>query len=159
MVWLRILDNSLGVGSLGYDLEGILTAARVIVGIGGAITKVAAPALLHEIAHPRLRATFGTIYYGWYHLGGTVSGIVVSEYNDHHDCALTDDSRGPLCPFPRMALAYALPPASLRPSCRLVNPLIRPRIPQMARLQGQVRRGQSDDYQTPREWKGGRPAC
>ena len=54
-------------------------AARVIVGIGGAITKVAAPALLHEIAHPRLRATFGTIYYGWYHLGGTVSGIVVSE--------------------------------------------------------------------------------
>lgn len=35
--------------------------ARVIVGIGGGITKVAAPALLHEIAHPRLRATFGTL--------------------------------------------------------------------------------------------------
>lgn len=57
----------------------ILTPARVIVGTGGAITKVAAPALLHEIAHPRLRATFGTLYYGWYHLGGLVSGIVVSE--------------------------------------------------------------------------------
>jgi MFS family permease len=55
--------------------------ARVIVGIGGGITKVAAPALLHELAHPRLRATMGTLYYGFYHLGGLVSGIMCSEYS------------------------------------------------------------------------------
>jgi hypothetical protein len=53
-------------------------AARVIVGIGGGITKVAAPALLHELAHPRLRATMGTMYYGFYHFGGAVSGVMCS---------------------------------------------------------------------------------
>jgi hypothetical protein len=52
--------------------------ARVIVGIGGGITKVAAPALLHELAHPRLRATMGTMYYGFYHFGGAVSGVMCS---------------------------------------------------------------------------------
>jgi MFS family permease len=56
-----------------------LMPARTIVGVGGGITKVAAPALLHEIAHPRLRATMGTLYYGFYHLGGTVSAIMCSE--------------------------------------------------------------------------------
>ena len=42
--------------------------------------QVAAPALLHEIAHPRLRATFGTLYYGFYHLGGLISGLMCSEW-------------------------------------------------------------------------------
>jgi hypothetical protein len=39
---------------------------------------VAAPALLHELAHPRLRATMGTMYYGFYHFGGAVSGVMCS---------------------------------------------------------------------------------
>lgn len=46
---------------------------RVILGIGGTITKVAAPALLQEIAHPRLRSVLACLYYGTYYVGSTTS--------------------------------------------------------------------------------------
>jgi hypothetical protein len=45
----------------------------VILGIGGTITKVAAPALLQEIAHPRLRSVLASLYYGTYYVGSTTS--------------------------------------------------------------------------------------
>ncbi|BEJ12731.1 hypothetical protein CspHIS471_0211910 [Cutaneotrichosporon sp. HIS471] len=49
---------------------------RVLLGAGGAITKVVAPALLQEIAHPRLRPVLASSYYGWYFLGSIVSGYL-----------------------------------------------------------------------------------
>lgn len=49
------------------------SAGRVILGSGGAITKVGAPALLHEIAHPRLRPVLGAVYYGFYYTGSLTS--------------------------------------------------------------------------------------
>ena len=42
---------------------GMFIGGRVLLGTGGAITKVGAPALLHEIAHPRLRGIIGGCYY------------------------------------------------------------------------------------------------
>lgn len=44
--------------------------ARWIIGAGGGISKVAAPAWLHEIAHPRLRASAGATYYAFAYVGG-----------------------------------------------------------------------------------------
>ena len=42
---------------------GEYIGGRVIMGTGGAIVKVAAPALNQELAHPRLRPTLGAFYY------------------------------------------------------------------------------------------------
>lgn len=47
--------------------------ARWIIGAGGGITKVAAPCLLHELAHPRLRAQAGATYYAFAYLGGVAA--------------------------------------------------------------------------------------
>ncbi|RSH90472.1 hypothetical protein EHS25_001077 [Saitozyma podzolica] len=52
---------------------GMFIGGRVILGSGGAITKVGAPALLHEIAHPRLRPVLGAVYYGFYYTGSLTS--------------------------------------------------------------------------------------
>lgn len=50
--------------------------ARWIIGAGGGITKVAAPALLHEIAHPRIRAAAGATYYAFAYLGGVFAAWI-----------------------------------------------------------------------------------
>lgn len=50
--------------------------ARWIIGAGGGLTKVAAPALLHEIAHPRLRATLGATYYAFAYVGGVFAAWI-----------------------------------------------------------------------------------
>ena len=47
-----------------------------MIGTGGALVKVGAPALIQELAHPRLRATIGTMYWGFYHLGTTAAACV-----------------------------------------------------------------------------------
>jgi hypothetical protein len=110
--------------------------ARVIVGIGGGITKVAAPALLHELAHPRLRATMGTMYYGFYHFGGAVSGVMCSMYTPtvpaDGSCRLIRTKYG-------MAMAIALFPPGVWPfgcahHCHHVS-----RIAKMVSFQGQSR--------------------
>lgn len=62
---------------------GQFVGGRVILGSGGAITKVGAPALLHEIAHPRLRGTLGGIYYAVYYMGSGTSGLLCRESCDH----------------------------------------------------------------------------
>jgi hypothetical protein len=59
--------------------QGESPGIRPLRGLWKADDQVAAPALLHEIAHPRLRATFGTCYYGFYHLGGFISGLMCSK--------------------------------------------------------------------------------
>lgn len=43
------------------------------------MTKVAAPILLQESAHPRLRSPMGTMYYGFYYTGSLTSAIMCSE--------------------------------------------------------------------------------
>ncbi|KAM0748630.1 hexose transporter protein [Meredithblackwellia eburnea MCA 4105] len=43
--------------------RGQFIGSRVILGTGGTITKVGAPALLQELAHPRLRQPLGYMYY------------------------------------------------------------------------------------------------
>ncbi|RSH88913.1 hypothetical protein EHS25_002575 [Saitozyma podzolica] len=55
---------------------GQFMGARAIIGAGGSITKVAAPALLQEAAHPRLRSPMGTMYYGFYYTGSLTSAIM-----------------------------------------------------------------------------------
>ncbi|KAJ5621816.1 hypothetical protein N7528_005048 [Penicillium herquei] len=50
--------------------------SRVIMGIGGALSKTGAPALLQEIAHPRLRSPVSSMYYGCYYIGSLMSGIM-----------------------------------------------------------------------------------
>lgn len=56
-----------------------ICAARVVLGIGGSITKVGAPPLLQETAHPRLRANLGHMYYGFYYVGSLFSAICCSQ--------------------------------------------------------------------------------
>ncbi len=50
--------------------------SRWIIGAGGGVTKVCAPALLHEIAHPRLRATLGASYYAFAYMGGVFAAWI-----------------------------------------------------------------------------------
>lgn len=58
---------------------GEFSGGRVLIGAGGAMTKVVAPALLQEIAHPRLRSVLASSYYGWFFLGAIVSGYLCRE--------------------------------------------------------------------------------
>lgn len=51
----------------------LIPTGRVVLGAGGAISKIVAPCLLQEIAHPRLRSVVGSYYYGTYYVGATVS--------------------------------------------------------------------------------------
>lgn len=59
---------------------GQFIGSRVIIGSGGSIAKVGAPALLVEIAHPRLRPILGGVYFGLYYSGSLISAIVCSEW-------------------------------------------------------------------------------
>lgn len=54
----------------------VFIGSRWIIGAGGGITKVAAPALLHEVAHPRLRATLGATYYAFAYVGGVLAAWI-----------------------------------------------------------------------------------
>ncbi|XHF96667.1 hypothetical protein AWENTII_000287 [Aspergillus wentii] len=50
--------------------------SRIVMGIGGGLTKTSAPVLLQEIAHPRLRPALSTMYYGCYYIGSLISAIM-----------------------------------------------------------------------------------
>jgi MFS family permease len=54
----------------------VFIGSRWIIGAGGGVTKVCAPALLHEIAHPRLRATLGATYYAFAYMGGVFAAWI-----------------------------------------------------------------------------------
>jgi len=62
---------------------GQFIGSRVVIGSGGAIAKVSAPALLVEIAHPRLRPVLGGIYFGLYYSGSFLSAVMCSESRSH----------------------------------------------------------------------------
>ncbi|EKC97194.1 hexose transporter [Trichosporon asahii var. asahii CBS 8904] len=64
-----------GIG-LGASLIVVFIGSRWIIGAGGGITKVCAPALLHEISHPRLRAQAGATYYAFAYVGGVFAAWI-----------------------------------------------------------------------------------
>lgn len=70
------LDRHLTKRSTPDALPTAFIGARWIIGAGGGITKVCAPALLHEIAHPRLRATLGATYYAFSYVGGVFAAWI-----------------------------------------------------------------------------------
>lgn len=46
------------------------------MGGGGGIAKVAAPALIQEIAHPRLRPMLACCYYPFFYFGSLLSALL-----------------------------------------------------------------------------------
>ncbi|CAG7560654.1 unnamed protein product, partial [Fusarium equiseti] len=55
---------------------GMWVAGRAIMGAGGGIAKVAAPALIQEIAHPRLRPMIAACYYPFFYFGSLLSALL-----------------------------------------------------------------------------------
>ncbi|KAJ4176364.1 hypothetical protein NW755_014453 [Fusarium falciforme] len=51
-------------------------AGRAVMGAGGGIAKVAAPALIQEIAHPRLRPMLASCYYPFFYFGSLLSALL-----------------------------------------------------------------------------------
>ncbi|PLB53259.1 general substrate transporter [Aspergillus steynii IBT 23096] len=49
---------------------------RVVIGGGGGLAKVAAPALIQEIAHPRLRPMIASCYYPFFYFGTLLSALL-----------------------------------------------------------------------------------
>lgn len=68
-----------GIWNAFAQNEAQFIGSRVMIGSGGAIAKVAAPALLVEMSHPRLRPALGGIYYGLFYSGSLMSGLMCSE--------------------------------------------------------------------------------
>lgn len=53
---------------------------RAIIGAGIGITKVAAPVLIQEIAHPRLRPILGSCYQTFAYIGAAVAAFITCTY-------------------------------------------------------------------------------
>lgn len=68
-----------GIWNAFATSSGQFIGSRIVIGSGGSIAKVAAPALLVEMAHPRLRPILGGVYYGLYYSGSFVSGCMCSK--------------------------------------------------------------------------------
>ncbi|RSL42468.1 hypothetical protein CEP54_015472 [Fusarium duplospermum] len=71
---LIVLAGSL-VNALAVN-PGMWVAGRGIIGAGGGIAKVAAPALIQEIAHPRLRPMISCYYYPFFYFGSLSSALL-----------------------------------------------------------------------------------
>ncbi|KFY50103.1 hypothetical protein V495_00347, partial [Pseudogymnoascus sp. VKM F-4514 (FW-929)] len=56
--------------------SGMWVAGRAIMGGGGGIAKVAAPALIQEIAHPRLRPMLACCYSPFFYFGSLLSALL-----------------------------------------------------------------------------------
>jgi MFS family permease len=52
---------------------GMYVGSRIILGFGGGMTKVVAPPLLQETAHPRLRPILASMYYALYYAGSILA--------------------------------------------------------------------------------------
>ncbi|WWC64939.1 uncharacterized protein I303_107553 [Kwoniella dejecticola CBS 10117] len=76
-IWIGSILIFIGalVNALATNL-GMFIGGRVILGSGGALTKVGAPSLLQEIAHPRLRPSMAGLYYGFYYTGSLTSACL-----------------------------------------------------------------------------------
>ncbi|KAH9875145.1 hypothetical protein J1614_004635, partial [Plenodomus biglobosus] len=55
---------------------GMWVAGRIIIGAGSGIAKVAAPALIQEIAHPRIRPIIAACYYPCFYFGSLLSALL-----------------------------------------------------------------------------------
>jgi MFS family permease len=53
-----------------------LRLGRIVIGGGSGISKVAAPALIQEIAHPRLRPMVASCYYPFFYFGSMLSALL-----------------------------------------------------------------------------------
>ncbi|KAI5449604.1 hypothetical protein NCC49_004534 [Naganishia albida] len=71
---LLVLAGSL-VNAFAVNI-GMWIAGRAIIGAGVGITKVAAPVLIQEIAHPRLRPILGSCYQTFAYIGSAVGALV-----------------------------------------------------------------------------------
>ena len=73
-LWVAITFMIIGtfVNTFATSL-GMFIGGRVIIGWGGGMTKVVAPTLLQEIAHPRLRPRIAAYYYCNYYVGSVLS--------------------------------------------------------------------------------------
>ncbi|KAL2129612.1 hypothetical protein VTI74DRAFT_7527 [Chaetomium olivicolor] len=69
-----VLAGSL-INALAVNPE-MWVVGRVIMGAGGGVAKVAAPALIQEIAHPRLRPMLGSCYYPFFYFGSLLSALL-----------------------------------------------------------------------------------
>ncbi|WWD05340.1 hypothetical protein V865_003413 [Kwoniella europaea PYCC6329] len=76
-IWIGSILILIGalVNALAVNL-GMFIGGRIILGSGGALTKVGAPSLLQEIAHPRLRPSLAGLYYGFYYTGSLTSACL-----------------------------------------------------------------------------------
>lgn len=61
---------------------GTWIAGRAIMGAGGGIAKVAAPALIQEIAHPRLRPILACCYSPFFYFGSLLSALLCCEFSN-----------------------------------------------------------------------------
>lgn len=59
-----------------YVLKLGTCSGRAIIGGGGGLAKVAAPALIQEIAHPRLRPMLASCYYPFFYFGALLSALL-----------------------------------------------------------------------------------
>lgn len=62
-----------------YVLKLESCSGRAIIGGGGGLAKVAAPALIQEIAHPRLRPMLASCYYPFFYFGALLSALLCCE--------------------------------------------------------------------------------
>ncbi|GMK56157.1 hypothetical protein CspeluHIS016_0212130 [Cutaneotrichosporon spelunceum] len=68
-----------GVGSLLNSLASSIAMwliGRGVIGFGGGMAKVAAPALIQEIAHPRLRPMLAACYWSFFHFGAILAAFM-----------------------------------------------------------------------------------
>ena len=108
---------------------GQFIGSRVIIGSGGAIAKVSAPALLVEIAHPRLRPVLGGIYFGLYYSGSFMSAVMCSEWRCHIPIAAKLMSSCRSLHSRCMELENALPPAMYGAPVGFCIHIYRSRVP------------------------------
>jgi MFS family permease len=71
---IRISGQIIGAFVNAFSTSvGMYVGSRIILGFGGGMTKVVAPPLLQETAHPRLRPILASMYYALYYAGSILA--------------------------------------------------------------------------------------
>ncbi|KAL3461875.1 hexose transporter protein [Aspergillus heterothallicus] len=73
-VWTGSIITTIGAIVMSVSTStGIFCGGRVLLGFGTSVALTVAPALLQEIAHPRLRAQLGAFYTAVYYIAAVIS--------------------------------------------------------------------------------------
>ncbi|KAL3446320.1 hexose transporter protein [Aspergillus insuetus] len=73
-VWTGSVITTIGAIIMSFSTSiGIFCGGRVLLGFGTSVALTVAPALLQEIAHPRLRAQLGAFYTAVYYIAAVIS--------------------------------------------------------------------------------------